>query len=211
MNDAPIKLAVLISGSGTTLQNLIDQIATQSLHAQIDLVVASRPEIKGIGRAEAAGIPVCVINRQEYHSVNHFSKRVFTEINRLDINLIWLAGWLSLLNIPMRYDNKLMNIHPALLPSFGGRGMFGRHVHQAVLDYGSKVSGCTVHFLDNEYDQGPIILQRTVPVLEDDTAETLAANVFAEEKIAYPEAIRLYQQKRLRIEGRCVRVLPRKG
>jgi len=211
MNDAPIKLAVLISGSGTTLQNLIDQIATQSLHAQIDLVVASRPEIKGIARAEAAGIPVCVINRQEYHSVNHFSKRVFTEINRLNIDLICLAGWLSLLNIPMRYDNKLMNIHPALLPSFGGRGMFGRHVHQAVLDYGSKVSGCTVHFLDNEYDQGPIILQRTVPVLEDDTAETLAANVFAEEKIAYPEAIRLYQQKRLRIEGRCVRVLPRKG
>jgi formyltetrahydrofolate-dependent phosphoribosylglycinamide formyltransferase len=206
MNDTPIKLAVLISGSGTTLQNLIDQIAAKKLNASIELVIASRPDIKGIERARSAGLECVVIDRREYHSVNHFSKRVFTEINRNDIDLICLAGWLCLLNIPMRYDHKLMNIHPALLPSFGGKGMYGHHVHQAVLDYGAKVSGCTVHFVDNEYDQGPIILQRAAPVLEDDTAEVLATRVFEEEKIAYPEAIRLYQQKRLVLEDRRVRI-----
>jgi phosphoribosylglycinamide formyltransferase-1 len=101
-----------------------------------------------------------------------------------------------------------MNIHPALLPSFGGQGMYGQRVHRAVLDHGCKVSGCTVHFIDEKYDNGPIIVQRTCCVLEDDTPETLAHRVFEEEKLAYPEAIRLFQQDRLRIEGRRVRILP---
>jgi folate-dependent phosphoribosylglycinamide formyltransferase PurN len=101
----------------------------------------------------------------------------------------------------------MMNIHPALLPSFGGKGMFGHHVHEAVLAHGCKVSGCTVHFVDEQYDAGPIIVQRACPVLEGDTAQTLAARVFEEEKIAYPEAIRLFAEDRLRLEGRVVRVL----
>src|SRR5207302_6934776 len=120
--------------------------------------------------------------------------------------LVALAGWLSLLQVPPRYDHRIMNIHPALLPSFGGKGMYGHRVHQAVLDYGCKVSGCTVHFVDGSYDNGPVILQRTCAVMDNDTAEDLAHRVFDEECIAYPEAIRLFQQGRLRIEGRRVRI-----
>jgi folate-dependent phosphoribosylglycinamide formyltransferase PurN len=101
----------------------------------------------------------------------------------------------------------VLNIHPALLPSFGGKGMFGRRVHQAVLDHGCKVSGCTVHFVDGTYDTGPIVLQRTCPALDDDTPESLALRVFEQEKIAYPEAIRLFQQGRLKVEGRRVRIV----
>jgi folate-dependent phosphoribosylglycinamide formyltransferase PurN len=115
-----------------------------------------------------------------------------------------MAGWLSLLEIPPAMTGKIMNIHPALLPSFGGRGMYGRRVHQAVLDHGCKVSGCTVHFVDQSYDNGPIIVQRTCPVLDDDTAQTLASRVFEEEKIAYPMAIEMYREGRLRVEGRRV-------
>jgi folate-dependent phosphoribosylglycinamide formyltransferase PurN len=111
---------------------------------------------------------------------------------------------LSLLEVPAKYENRVMNIHPALLPGFGGKGMYGAKVHQGVIDHGCKVSGCTVHFVDNSYDNGPIIVQRTCPVEDADTAETLAHRVFEEEKIAYPEAIRLFQQGRLKVVGRRV-------
>jgi len=204
--EGTINLIVLISGSGTTLQNLIDQIASNQLNAKIILVIASKPGIKGIEIANAVKLPVCVVDRSQFLSVNEYSKRVFTEINRLQVDLICLCGWLCLLNIPMRYTHRIINIHPAMLPSFGGKGMYGKRVHQAVLDYGAKVSGCTVHFVDNEYDAGPIILQRSVEVLEDDTVQTLAARVFEQERIALPEAIRLFQENRLTIEGRCVHV-----
>jgi folate-dependent phosphoribosylglycinamide formyltransferase PurN len=122
------------------------------------------------------------------------------------VDLICLAGWLSLLIIPPQYAGRIINIHPSLLPSFGGRGMYGHRVHQAVLDAGCKVSGCTVHFVDATYDTGPIIVQRACPVLEADAADELAHRVFEEEKIAYPQAIRLFGQGKLRIEGARVRV-----
>ena len=118
-----------------------------------------------------------------------------------NVDLVCLAGWLCLLEIPPKYQGRVMNIHPALLPSFGGKGMFGARVHQAVLDHGCKMSGCTVHFVDAGYDTGPIIIQRTCPVLDDDTAETLAHRVFEEEKIAYPQAIRLFQAGRLKVQA----------
>jgi folate-dependent phosphoribosylglycinamide formyltransferase PurN len=123
-------------------------------------------------------------------------------------DLVCLAGWLCLLDVPDRFLGRAINIHPALLPSFGGKGMYGQKVHRAVIDHGCKVSGCTVHFVDNTYDTGPIILQRTCVVAEGDTPETLAARVFQQEKIGYPEAIRLFQQNRLQIDGRRVTVLP---
>ncbi|HTW95674.1 MAG TPA: formyltransferase family protein, partial [Tepidisphaeraceae bacterium] len=135
-----------------------------------------------------------------------FSEAIFSRIEASGAELVCLAGWLSLLKIPMKWSGRVMNIHPALLPSFGGAGMYGKKVHQAVLDHGCKVSGCTVHFVDEAYDAGPIILQRVCPVMEGDTAETLAHRVFEEEKIAYPEAIQLYQEGRLVIEGRVVRI-----
>jgi phosphoribosylglycinamide formyltransferase 1 len=198
MIPTPINLAVLVSGSGTTLQNLIEQIAAGKLQARIKLVIASRPNIKAIERAASAAIP-CVITEK---------RDVWSHLDSAAVDLVCLAGWLCLLEIPPRYEGRIMNIHPALLPSFGGHGMYGHRAHQAVLDHGCKVSGCTVHFVDNQYDNGPIILQRACPVLDGDTCQTLADRVFEEEKIAYPQAIELFRQGRLKICGRIVQVLP---
>ena len=199
-----IKLAVLISGGGTTLQNLIDGIEAGTLAAQVQVVVASRADVKGVERARAAGIATYVVERSKYASPDEFSDRVFRHCGEAGAELVCLAGWLCMLAIPPRWHSKVMNIHPALLPAFGGKGMYGAKVHQAVIDHGCKVSGCTVHFVDEHYDNGPIILQRTCPVLDEDTAETLAHRVFHEECIAYPEAIRLFHEGRLRIDGRRV-------
>jgi formyltetrahydrofolate-dependent phosphoribosylglycinamide formyltransferase len=209
MPDARLNLAVLVSGSGTTLQNLVDEITAGRLDATIGLVIGSRPGLKGIERAAAANLPHVVVDRREFSDTPAFSKRIFSLCDGVRADLVCLAGWLCLLDLPQRYLGRAMNIHPALLPSFGGKGMYGPKVHRAVLEHGCKVSGCTVHFVDNTYDTGPIILQRTCVVEEDDTPETLAHRVFEEEKVAYPQAIRLYQQGRLRIEGRRVRVLSR--
>jgi phosphoribosylglycinamide formyltransferase 1 len=204
----PIKLAVLVSGSGTTFQNLADQVAAGALNAEIKLVIGSRPNLVGLQRAAAAKVMNFVVDRREFDDCASFSKQVFSLCDDAGVDLVCLGGWLCLLDIPQAYRGRVMNIHPALLPAFGGKGMYGRRVHQAVLDHGCKVSGCTVHFVDGAYDNGPIILQRTCAVADDDTAETLAHRVFEEEKIAYPEAIRLFQAGRLRIEGRRVRQVP---
>ncbi len=204
----PINLAVLLSGSGTTLQNLIDEIAAGRLYAKISIVIASRAGLPGSERAAKAGIPNVVVNRKDFPDVVAFSREVFRHVDAANAALICLAGWLCLLDLPERYAHKAMNIHPALLPSFGGKGMYGAIVHEAVIGHGCKVGGCTVHFLDNSYDTGPIIVQRTCPVLDDDTPVALAHRVFEEEKVAYPEAIRLFQHGRLRVKGRRVRVTP---
>jgi phosphoribosylglycinamide formyltransferase-1 len=202
----PINLAVLLSGSGTTLQNLIDHIAAKKLDARIKLVIGSREGLLGVERAMQAGIPSHIVDRKQFSDVESFSHRVFELIDEARVELVCLAGWLCLLQLPERYDGRIMNIHPALLPSFGGKGMYGAKVHQAVLDHGCKVSGCTVHFVDASYDSGPIIIQRTCPVLEGDTPQTLAHRVFEEEKIAYPEAIQIFAEGRLSLEGRRVRI-----
>src|SRR6266542_2288745 len=147
---APQMLAVLVSGGGTTLQNLIDQIDTGVLHARISLVIASGPEIRAIERAKSANVPHKVIVPGEFGSVSAFSEAVFSQCDQTPGALVCLAGWLSLLDIPARYEGRVMNIHPALLPSpFGGKGMYGLRVHEAVLNRGCKISGCTVHFADN--------------------------------------------------------------
>jgi phosphoribosylglycinamide formyltransferase-1 len=206
MSRSPINLALLVSGSGTTLRNLIDQIASGDLNARIKLVIGSRQGLVGLQRAQEAGLPFATIDRREFADVSSFSRNIFAAIDEADVDLVCLAGWLCLLDIPAAYAGRVMNIHPALLPSFGGKGMYGQKVHQAVLDHGCKVSGCTVHFVDGAYDSGPIILQRTCPVEEGDTAAMLARRVFAEEKIAYPQAISLFVQGRLRILGRRVSI-----
>jgi phosphoribosylglycinamide formyltransferase 1 len=205
MARSALQLALLISGSGTTLQNLIDRIGDGTLNARITAVVASRAGIGGIERARKAGLRCDVIEAVKYSDVGKFSRDVFASCAGAE--LMCMGGWLSLLEIPDSLSGRIMNIHPALLPSFGGKGMYGRRVHQAVLELGCKVSGCTVHFVDGDFDHGPIILQRACPVMEDDTPEALAHRVFEEEKIAYPEAIGLFQERRLRIEGRRVRML----
>jgi formyltetrahydrofolate-dependent phosphoribosylglycinamide formyltransferase len=208
MSRNPLKLAILVSGSGTTLQNLLDFIGRGELDARVEVVIGSRTGLLGLKRAAEAGLTHVVVDRSKHADVAEFSRHVFSYCDGLGVDLVCLAGWLCLLDIPVKYHGRVMNIHPALLPSFGGKGMYGRRVHEAVLDHGCKVSGCTVHFVDATYDTGPIILQRTCPVLDDDTPDTLARRVFGEEKIAYPEAIRLFQQARLKTEGRRVKVLP---
>ncbi|SRR5579883_3034232 len=202
----PIRLAVCVSGEGTTLQNLIDQIKARRLSADIVQVVASRPRIGAIARAEAAGIPLALANRNA-RSRTEFSTSVFEPIRHGSADLVILGGFLSLLNIPSEYKGRVLNIHPALIPAFCGQGYYGSKVHRAVLDSGVKVSGCTVHFADDAYDTGPIIVQRAVPVLDDDTVETLAARIFQEECKALPEAIALYAEGRLRVDGRRVRII----
>lgn len=199
----PVRLVVLISGAGTTLQNLVDQIARGQLAAEIIQVISSRGGVLGVERARQAGLPVTVVERRGCPNAQ-FQERVWEVIRAAAPDLVCLAGWLHLLSIPPDYRYRVLNIHPALLPAFGGKGLYGRHVHEAVLAAGVKVSGCTVHFADETYDTGPIILQRCVPVRDDDTPETLAARVFAAECEAYPEAIRRVVSGRLRIEGRRV-------
>jgi phosphoribosylglycinamide formyltransferase-1 len=205
--NSPIRLAVCVSGEGTTLQNLIQRIRSRRLKAEVVQVVASRPRIGAIARAEAAGIPLALAN---YHARSRaeFSASVFDPIRHSKCDLVVLAGFLSLLHIPPRYKGRVINVHPSLIPAFCGKGFYGSAVHEAVLDSGVKLSGCTVHFVDETYDNGPIILQRAVPVLEQDTVGTLRARIFKEECKALPDAITLYAEGRLEVEGRRVRVSP---
>jgi phosphoribosylglycinamide formyltransferase 1 len=200
----PIKLAVLISGGGTTLQNFLDKIQAGELKASVETVISSSRKAYGLERAKSRNIPTHVVRRRNYGSVEEFSKANFDLIDPYEVDLVCMAGYLKLLRIPAKYDGRVMNIHPALIPSFSGSKFFGHVVHQAAIDYGVKVSGCTVHFVNNHYDNGPIIVQRTCAVLDGDTPGALAAKVFREECIAYPQAIRLFQAGRLRIEGRRV-------
>ena len=203
----PIRLAVLLSGGGTTLQNLYDAATAGKLPARVELVISSNADAFGLQRAKAINVPSAVIPRKEAGSLEAFSSRIFDACRKAKVDLVVLGGFMQLIQVPDDFLGRVMNIHPALIPAFCGKGYYGHRVHEAVLAYGAKISGCTVHCADNEYDHGPIILQRTVPVLEDDTPDTLAARVFEQECIAYPEAIRLFAEKRLKIEGRKVRVL----
>jgi phosphoribosylglycinamide formyltransferase-1 len=205
--DPPIRLAVCVSGGGTTLQNLIDRIASGAFRATIVRVVASKPRIKAIERAEAARIPVTLAARGVHDSLEEFSAAVFDPIRGDGADLVILGGFLALIAIPPDYEGRVINIHPALIPSFCGKGYHGLVVHQDAIATGVKISGCTVHFADATYDTGPIILQKTVPVLDDDTPETLAARVFEAECEALPEAVSLYAAGRLQVDGRRVRIL----
>jgi len=202
-----LNVAILISGSGTTLQNLIDKINNKALNARIQIVICSSPDAYGIKRAEQNNIPVAIVQHKDYSQSETFSNTIIKEIEKYPVDLIILAGFLHLFKIPDKYTGKVMNIHPGLIPAFCGKGYYGHHVHKAVIESGVKISGCTVHFVDNEYDQGPIIIQRAVHVHVDDTPDTLAQKVFKEECIAYPEAIHLFAEGRLKIEGRKVRIL----
>jgi phosphoribosylglycinamide formyltransferase 1 len=205
LEEPPIRLAVCVSGGGTTLQNLIDKIAHGSLRASIVQVVAGRPGIGAIARAERADLPVKVITRAG-RTLEEFSEAVFTVVRAREADLVVLGGFLSLLSIPPDYDGRVVNIHPSLIPAFCGRGFHGEAVHRAVIDSGVKVTGCTVHFADNTYDTGPIIVQRPVPVFDDDTPSSVAARVFAAECESLPEAIELYASGRLVTDGRRVRI-----
>ncbi len=203
----PFRVAVLISGGGTTLSNLIGKIRAGRLHVQIALAVSSNPSARGLQFARDAGIATVVVQPERFASQEEFSKAVLDPCRAAKADLVVMAGFLKRVTIAADFANRVANIHPGLIPAFCGQGFYGHRVHQAVIDYGAKLSGCTVHFADNQYDHGPVILQRAVPVLDDDTADTLAARVFEAECEAYPEAIELIAQGRVRIDGRKVRIL----
>jgi phosphoribosylglycinamide formyltransferase 1 len=200
----PIRLAVLLSGSGTTLQNFVDRIASGGLRAEIVLVGSSKAGVGGLERARNAGIPTQVVERKSFASVDEFSQRLFALCREANADLVCLAGFLQLIHIPDDFRNRVMNIHPSLIPAFCGKGFYGHRVHEAVLASGTNITGCTVHFADNQFDHGPIILQRSVAVTPTDTAESLAAKVFEQECEAYPAAIQLFAAGRLLIDGKRV-------
>ncbi len=203
----PIRLGVLLSGGGRTLLNMLEGIKAGELPAEVAVVIASR-QCKGVERAAAAGLAVHVVPYRDMPDSAAYSAKLAGLLDDAAVDLVCLAGFLSFWEIPDRYLARVMNIHPALLPRFGGTGMYGHHVHEAVLAAGCKVSGCTVHLVNNEYDAGPIVVQKAVPVLEGDTPDTLAARIFEQECLAYPEAISLFAEGRLKIEGNICHVLP---
>jgi formyltetrahydrofolate-dependent phosphoribosylglycinamide formyltransferase len=202
--DRPIRLGVLISGGGTTLQNFLDHIGTGRLSAEIPVVIASRADCGGIAKSKAAGLKCEVVARREFPDTRSFSSAIFDQLRTARVDLVVLSGFLFLIEIPDDFRHRVLNIHPGLVPAFSGQGFYGHHVHEAALARGVKVSGCTVHFADNEYDHGPIIQQKCVPVLEGDTPDSLAARVFEAECELYPECVRLFAEGRLEIRDRRV-------
>ena len=198
------KLCVAISGGGTTLANLLKVIREGGLDAEITGVIANRDGIAGIAIARDAGVPVTVLTKVEDTDDAAYSAAFFDAAAEAD--LVVMAGFLAFVEIPDRFTHRVVNIHPSLIPAFAGKGYYGLRVHRAVLERGCRVTGCTAHFVDNEYDHGPIIDQRTVPVQPSDTPETLAARVFEAECELYPAAIRQVAAGGLLVDGR--RVLP---
>ncbi len=203
---SPLPVAVLISGGGTTLKNLIEKIAAGELDVAIRVVISSNPAARGLEFAKGAKIPIAIVERRAFATEEAFSRAIFDPCRTAGVALAVMGGFLKHILIPPDFVNRVVNIHPALIPAFCGPGLYGSHVHEAAIAYGAKVSGCTVHFVDDQYDHGPIILQRVVPVLDEDTPQTLAARVFAAECEAYPEALRLLAAGRVTVSNRLVAV-----
>ena len=196
-----IKLGILCSGRGTDLQSIIDAIANKQLNAEIAIVLTDKNNVMALERAEKAGIKNLCIDRKTFDNKADFEAALLKELKNAKVDLVILAGFMRILSPSFvhEYKERIMNIHPSLLPSFPGA-----HAHRDVLAYGVKVSGCTVHFVDEGTDSGPIIMQAAVEVKDDDTEETLAARVLEQEHIIYPKAIQLYIEGKLKIVGRKV-------
>ena len=196
-----VPIAVLISGSGTNLQAIIDEIEAQRLDATINLVLSNRADADGLTRAKNHGIPTEVFDHKLFANREAFDQAVVDLLNARGVDLVVLAGFMRLLSpvFVKAYSNRIMNIHPALLPSFPGL-----HVQKKAVEHGVRFAGCTVHFVNEECDEGPIIIQAVVPVFPDDTEEILAARILQQEHRIYPRAIQLYSEGRLHVEGRKV-------
>ena len=189
------RIAILVSGGGRSLENLADLRAAGELDAELCLVISNKQDAFALERAERLGIPNLVLDPEREMSPEVFSEAVFSAAEEADCSLVVLAGFLRLLPIPTTWEGRVLNIHPSLLPAFGGKGYYGDRVHRAVLERGVRYTGCTVHYVDNIYDNGPIAVQRLIEVAPDDTVETLGARVFEEEKIALPDAIRAHFER----------------
>ena len=206
MSEAPLRIGVLLSGSGTSLENLCERIDAGELGARVAIVVSSREQALGLERARRRGLPAVAVPRRAHPEVKEFNDALHAALEPFDLDLVLLLGFLSPFELRGRFEGRALNVHPALVPAFSGTGFYGARVHEAVLEAGVKVTGATVHFVDEQYDHGPIVLQEAVAVLDDDTPETLAARVQAVERRLVPEAVRLFAAGRLRIEGRRVRI-----
>jgi len=205
-----LKIACLVSGSGTNLQAIIDNIESGNLKARIVAVISNVPGTGALERAQKHNIPWFVVNNRDYAKREPFDRELAAIIDRQGAELICLCGFLRIFS-PFfidHYPNRIINIHPALLPDFGGKGFYGHKVHEAVLASGIKTSGCTVHFVDKEVDHGPIILQRSVPIMPNDTPDTLAARVLKEEHIAYSQAISMIAKGNFKISGNRFIITP---
>ncbi|HHV18903.1 MAG TPA: phosphoribosylglycinamide formyltransferase [Thermoanaerobacterales bacterium] len=204
-----LRLGVLVSGSGSNLQSILDNIKSGYLPAEVVVVISSKAGVYALERAKKHNIPATVVIPKKYKTREEYEDELIKTLNSYNVDLVILAGYIRVLSpyFVRAFQGKIMNIHPALIPSFCGEGYYGEKVHRAVMDYGVKVTGVTVHFVDEGADTGPIILQRTVPVMDDDTPETLAARVLEEEHRIYPDAIKLYAEGRLQISGRTVKII----
>lgn len=200
-----IRIGVLISGSGSNLQSIIDHIEAKKLSAEIAVVISNISDVYGLTRAQNHSIPTAVVSHRDYASRHDFDVELVKILKAHEVELVVLAGFMRLISPTLleAYHHRIMNIHPALLPAFPGT-----HVWPKEVAYGVKVAGCTVHFVDEGVDSGPIIIQAAVPVLDEDTGETLAARILKLEHQIYPKAIQLYAEGRLQVDGRRVKVLP---
>jgi phosphoribosylglycinamide formyltransferase-1 len=207
-----VKIAVLVSGGGTNLQALLDaQGRGEILNGEISLVVASKPGVYALERAKNAGVETCVVARKDFATAQDMTIALVDTLQAHDIGLVVLAGFMTIITKEMvdAYPNAILNVHPALIPSFCGNGFYGLHVHEKALEYGVKVSGATVHFVSEECDGGPIVLQKAVPVQEGDTPETLQRRIMEQaEWVLLPQAVSLFCQGRLQVDGRNVHILP---
>ena len=201
-----VNIGVLISGGGTNLQAIIDNIKDGNIDGDIKLVISNRKEAYGLIRAKKAGIETLYIDRKKFITEDEYNRRIIEEFSKRNVELVVLAGYLRVLSKEFieSYKNRIINIHPSLIPSFCGKGCYGERVHEMALDYGVKITGVTVHFVDEGTDTGPIILQKAVVVKDDDTVESLKSRVLQVEHQLLPEAIRLYCQGSLSFQGRKV-------
>jgi len=197
------RIGVLVSGGGSNLQAIIDSIEDRKLEAEIAVVISNRPDAFALERATRHGIPTVVIDHHDFQTVREFTEAIVDNLRKYGVELVCLAGFLRILDrvIVDAYPNRILNIHPALLPAFGGKGMYGHHVHEAVLASGAKYSGATVHLVTPETDVGPIVLQGIVKVDDNDTPESLAEKVLKIEHQIYPEAVKLVLEDRIMIDG----------
>ena len=203
---APLRIGILLSGEGTSFENLAERIDAGEVPAEIVVVVASKEKAGGLERARRRGIPAVAVPRKRHPDVGAFNDAIHAALEEHGAEFVALLGFLSPFETRGKFDGRALNVHPALIPAFCGKGFYGHRVHDAVLESGVKVTGATVHFADAEYDHGPIILQEAVAVRDDDTPDALAERVQAAERRLVPEAIRLFAEGRLAVDGRRVRI-----
>jgi phosphoribosylglycinamide formyltransferase-1 len=203
-------IAVLASGGGTNFQAVIDAVASGAINGRIVRLIYNRKDAFAAERAKLAGIPAVYINKKTSPSEEAFYQRIHEELVSCGAEIVVLAGWLEILSVETvnLFKNRIVNTHPALIPAFCGKGMYGHHVHEAVLAYGAKVSGCTIHFVEEGVDTGPIVFQQAVEVRQDDTPESLATRILPHEHRLLVQAIQLLCEDKLKIEGRKVSILP---